>query len=296
MEHSKDMKTKITKCPICMSKNTDYYLKALETHGSEESGTDKYFTYNKCNNCDCIFLVEEKFNNTYYKKYYGTNYRKIKNSSLKQLEKLVTDLSNKIKRQTIYKLSQPKKHISLLDIGTGNAMFLRSFPENTRYHLFGTEIYNANNKNTRYKIFKKDLSEKLSLNFGTFDVITMWHVLEHITNPHQLFKNIYTLLNSQGALVFSIPSPQSLGLKEGKHLWFHLDAPRHVIFYSPKTVQFLADKYHFKLLRVKNNWYDFPTDLYHSLRNNRNKLWYYAFYPFYKYKSKETLTYILIKR
>jgi SAM-dependent methyltransferase len=63
---------------------------------------------------------------------------------------------------------------------------------------------------------------------GAFDVIAMWHVIEHVRDPAGLVAAAAAKLNRGGILIVATPNPSSLQFKAlGRH-WVHVDAPRHV--------------------------------------------------------------------
>jgi SAM-dependent methyltransferase len=71
---------------------------------------------------------------------------------------------------------------------------------------------------------------------GTFDVITMWHVLEHVMNPVEVLAELRSLLKPDGVLVVSVPNFASWQSEVFKGGWFHLDPPRHVLQFEPDTL------------------------------------------------------------
>ena len=84
-------------------------------------------------------------------------------------------------------------------------------------------------KNTlRINAIQVDSIELALAKLGTFDVICMWHSLEHLANPGALLAAIVRKLNPNGILVIACPNPDSLQARVLGRLWTHLDAPRHV--------------------------------------------------------------------
>ena len=75
-----------------------------------------------------------------------------------------------------------------------------------------------------------------------FDVITLWHVLEHVENPDMLLKKLKMLLDKNGLLVMSVPNIQSFQFYIFGRNTFHLDIPRHLVHYSPRTIEKLLKK------------------------------------------------------
>jgi len=75
----------------------------------------------------------------------------------------------------------------------------------------------------------------------SFDVIVMWHVIEHLTNPWLILEEITRKLKPEGVLVIAAPNPEALPFKTFGKYWTHLDAPRHLEL-IPK--QLLSDHAH----------------------------------------------------
>ena len=109
-----------------------------------------------------------------------------------------------------------------------------------------------------------------------FDVITMWHVFEHIYYPKKELLEIGRILKNSGVFILTIPNIKSIGFKIGRQNWFHLDAPRHLFHYDAKTVAKLIDdsRSNLKILGIYFLYMEFPLDLYHSIINSwgKNKL------------------------
>lgn len=78
--------------------------------------------------------------------------------------------------------------------------------------------------------------EALSLPDESFDAVTLWHVLEHVTTPGTMLEAIRKVLRPGGVLLVSVPnfgSPEARATGAG---WFHLDVPRHLVHFSPDTL------------------------------------------------------------
>lgn len=63
---------------------------------------------------------------------------------------------------------------------------------------------------------------------GIFDVIVLWHVIEHVEEPWSLLKSLTQHLPMGGILITATPNPASLQFKVFRGRWTHLDAPRHL--------------------------------------------------------------------
>ena len=105
-------------------------------------------------------------------------------------------------------------------------------------------------------------------------------------------KKIREILSKKGVLIFQIPNIDSLGFRLGKKLWFHLDLPRHLILHNRKSIEWLCKKTGFEIKYIKYEYYDYPLDLFWSLRKSLLKYLVYPIYPIIKYFSREHLTFI----
>ncbi len=71
---------------------------------------------------------------------------------------------------------------------------------------------------------------------GSFDVVTMWHSLEHVHNPLNILREAYKLLVPGGKLVVATPNIASAPYRLFKQSWFGLDLPRHLTHFTPATM------------------------------------------------------------
>jgi ubiquinone/menaquinone biosynthesis C-methylase UbiE len=84
-----------------------------------------------------------------------------------------------------------------------------------------------------------------------FDLVTLWHVLEHLSDPSSVMCEIYRILKPQGLLMLEVPNFDSLPSSLFGNAWFTLEAPRHLYHFTPKTVSALLKKHHFKIAKLK---------------------------------------------
>ncbi len=63
----------------------------------------------------------------------------------------------------------------------------------------------------------------------SFDVIALWHVIEHLPNPWETLDAIGKKLNPNGILVLAAPNPNALQFRVLGRYWPHVDAPRHLM-------------------------------------------------------------------
>ena len=143
---------------------------------------------------------------------------------------------------------------SILDIGTGTGSFLE-YLNGKGWHSLGVE---PNEKARNLSLKKNVISVKNSsqIQNHTFDVITMWHVLEHVLDLQKQFQEFDRLLNNDGVVVIAVPNYKSYDASFYKNFWAAYDVPRHVWHFSENSIKQIAFKYGYKLVKSKPMWFD----------------------------------------
>jgi 2-polyprenyl-3-methyl-5-hydroxy-6-metoxy-1,4-benzoquinol methylase len=86
---------------------------------------------------------------------------------------------------------------------------------------------------------------------GSFDVITMWHSLEHVHEPLSVLCEARHLLAPGGRLLVAVPNIASLPFRWFGPAWYGLDLPRHLTHFSPATLGTLLMRAGFRILQVR---------------------------------------------
>lgn len=283
-------------CPVCSSKDTRKSLTASHTHGGTLLDTKK-FHYYMCQRCNAIFLIDTTFNKSYYDTYYNFEGYYGENAGIKKvIENFLDKCSQANKRSIITSSIDKKGKIKILDVGAGEGKFLSSL-DSSHFDKYGIELDKKSSEICREKgltvynedILKKDFSNK------KFDIITLWHVVEHIPHPPKLMKKLSTLLAKNGRIIISTPNTKCLGFRSAKEQWFHMDAPRHVILFSEETIATLCKETTFAVESVHSERFEFPFDLYWSFKKSNSVSSLSLLSPLLKFFDKETLTYVIKK-
>jgi len=83
-----------------------------------------------------------------------------------------------------------------------------------------------------------------------FDFITMFHVLEHLPRPKQALRWASQLLKPAGTLIVQVPNAASLQARVFRGAWYGLDVPRHVINFTPKSLDIVLGETGLEFRRV----------------------------------------------
>ena len=142
---------------------------------------------------------------------------------------------------------QPAKG-SILDIGAGTGDFLSVVKENG-WNTIGVEPSEKAKAIAKRKgvSFVEQTSE---LENNSFDVITMWHVLEHVPNLENQIKELKRLLKSNGSLIIAVPNFKSFDAKQYGNFWAAYDVPIHFWHFSKTTIKKLFAKENMELVKV----------------------------------------------
>ncbi len=127
---------------------------------------------------------------------------------------------------------------SLLDIGAGTGLFVREAAD-AGFAAEGIEISREaaelGRRSLGVSLTAGDLLD-LHLPGAAYDVVTLWHVLEHLPFPHAALQKISLILRDAGTLIVAVPNAGSVQARLFRSRWFHLDVPRHLFHYTPATL------------------------------------------------------------
>ena len=157
----------------------------------------------------------------------------------------------KKKTKDIYKLNGGVG--SVLDIGAGTGDFLKS-AANKGWSVQGVEVNSTAREIAKSK--QIELFESIDDFQGRkFDVVTLWHVLEHLPNLDQTIQKIGSLVKEDGTLLIAVPNFNSKDAKYYKNFWAAYDVPRHLWHFSQTSMRSLFSS-EFKLVKTKPMLFD----------------------------------------
>lgn len=220
------------KCPWCDSDKTQINLWVKDEFLSHED-----FHICECQNCGLLFTMprpsKEKIGD-YYKSEEYYSHQENKTGFIPKLYEKVKSINLKNK----YKMATEGKSTGkLLDIGCGVGDFIHT-AEQKGWQCIGVEP-SEDAKNIAKKRVKANIinSEELEqLPDESFDVITMWHVLEHVDDLKWQMEQLQRLIKKQGRIVIAVPNYKSYDGQFYQNLWAAYDVPRHLNHFNKTTI------------------------------------------------------------
>lgn len=228
----KQDKNEIMNCPWCYSHSVQNVL-TLEDYFL----THETFEIKKCQGCGLLYTTpkpNQKIIGDYYKSESYLSHKNDKKSLIAWLYSFIKNFNLKYK----YKVSTENLNCgNLLDIGCGIGDFA-TFAQKKGWAVFGIEPSGDARKIAEQNLGKNILKpdEILQLNDSSFDLITMWHVLEHVDDLHSQVQNLYRLLKPNGRLVIALPNHNSYDAKHYGKYWAAYDVPRHLYHFDRNSL------------------------------------------------------------
>lgn len=171
----------------------------------------------------------------------------------------------------------------VLDVGCGRGLFL-ALMRRRGFAVRGTELSEATAANADPSL-PIDVGDLVPGRHApaSFELVSIWHVLEHLRDPAETLRAAHEALVPGGRLLLALPNFASWEARLGGEGWFHLDLPRHLFQFTPETLVRLLRETGFKVERLSTGQWEMDpfswlqtalnrlglphNALYHALRN-----------------------------
>jgi len=217
------------------------------------------FLIYECTRCGFRYTANAPDSNEIGSYYAAENYISHTNTSrglINQLYHLVRSFTLKSKRRLVIRAAkQPKGN--LLDVGAGTGFFVQEMMQ-TGWQVTGIEPDETARQKAKERagiiLDSPDLLWKLPS--ASFDVITLWHVLEHVHDLKGYLQQFHQLLKPTGTLIIAVPNYTSRDAHHYGAYWAAYDVPRHLYHFSPDSMEALLQTHQFQQPRLKPMWFD----------------------------------------
>ncbi|QNF32675.1 class I SAM-dependent methyltransferase [Adhaeribacter swui] len=234
-------------CPICNKESFKNFMVVKDNSVSKES-----FVIVQCDNCGFKFTnprPDEASIGQYYQSEEYISHTNKATSITNQAYKLVRTYTIKQKVDLINRLSAKG---AILDYGCGTGNFLAACKKNG-WQVQGYEPSELARAQAEELLTQKILNASIALETipkESFQVITLWHVLEHIHTLNDTFKKLVQLTKPEGKLIIAVPNADSHDAQVYRENWAAYDVPRHLYHFNQATMKRFLKKHKIELTEV----------------------------------------------
>lgn len=243
----------LSQCPVCSDSHFSPYLQP-----KDYTVSGKEFQIVACKGCGFLFTNPRPDSSSIGQYYESTDYISHHDEAKDFMSNLYTRVRNFTTQQKIQLIEkQISGKGSLLDVGCGAGFFLSKAKE-AGWKVSGTEpdqqaraISQSRVGDSIYESIEDPRFENQH-----YDIITMWHVLEHVHRLNETMEWLHEHLHPNGKLIIAVPNPESDDAARFKEHWAAYDVPRHLYHFSKKSLQGLAMRHSFEVVEVLPMWFD----------------------------------------
>ncbi len=241
-------------CPVCKSQSLKEVFAAKDYTVSNEQ-----FVIAECTDCSLRFTQGIPCETAIQRYYQSSSYISHSNTKKGLVNRIYhwARFFTMMSKESLVKKATKKSVGMLLDVGSGTGTFVHTM-EKAGWNVSGLEP-DANAREIGRKQYNCDIypSEELfMLQDGTYDAITMWHVLEHVHQLHEYIVQLKKLLATKGKLIIAVPNYTSKDAAIYQEYWASYDVPRHLYHFSPASVRKLMNMHGLKVISTKPMWLD----------------------------------------
>ena len=262
---------KLEQCNVCGKNRFSNYLQ-----GRDYFLTQEKFTIVRCDECGFLFVNPRPDIDEISKYYKSEEYISHSNTKKGALNKVYHIIRKKNHQKKLHLISSYKHSGTILDIGCATGEFLY-FLKKQNWQTMGVEpdVTAQNFAKVEYglNVFSEDFLYKTEP--AKIDVITMWHVMEHVHSLELRMQQIKRLLVKDGIAFIAVPNATCYDARHYGEFWAGYDLPRHIYHFTQKTMIRLFEKHNFKLDRIVPMEYDayYISMLSEKYKSGSKNLW-----------------------
>lgn len=232
-------------CPICNQSDLRTTLSCRDYTASGET-----FNIQACSHCGFHLTNPRPLADELQRYYDSPSYISHSNTSanlIDKIYKLARTFTLRWKYKLVLRHASPKP-ATLLDYGCGTGYFLAYCKEHG-LTVSGVEPNPQARAEAARQVGNNIYSDINEIKQPS-DIITLWHVLEHVHNLHQTIQDLSGKLNPHGTLVIAVPNHNSRDAQDYQDYWAAYDVPRHLWHFSRSTMKRLLEQNHLTIKAV----------------------------------------------
>lgn len=233
-------------CPICSSPTLRPHISCVDFTVSKES-----FAIAACAGCGLKFTNPRPAEGEIGRYYQSEEYVSHSNTSKGVVNSLYQQVRKRALKNKLKLINSLSPKGSLLDIGCGTGHFL-SICKADGWKTIGIEP-DPKARKFATEGFGLEVREEAALSVlpdHSYEIISMWHVLEHVHRLNERVEELKRLLKPGGRVVIAVPNCSSLDAEIYGEFWAAWDVPRHLYHFTPADIENLFSRHQMKVERV----------------------------------------------
>jgi 2-polyprenyl-3-methyl-5-hydroxy-6-metoxy-1,4-benzoquinol methylase len=234
----------ITSCPVCSNKEFSTLLESEDYFLTRE-----IYNVLECKICGLRFTSPIPDREKLGKYYKSVNYISHSNTRKGFINTLYSYIKQVNLRKKLQIISFYSKAGKLLDIGCGSG----AFPAYMKFKGWDVTAVEPDDdaRACAAELLSGDVFDEPALDLmaaSQYDVITLWHVLEHVYGLKYRMEQIIRLMKDDGVLIIALPNCESYDAKHYGKFWAAYDLPRHLYHFTQQSMDYLSAKYNLEII------------------------------------------------
>ncbi|MCF8254234.1 MAG: class I SAM-dependent methyltransferase [Bacteroidia bacterium] len=261
----------LEKCPVCGTEKNNFLLSCKDYVASNES-----FNIVSCQECTLQYTNPRPSEKEIAKYYQSDKYISHSGSNKSELGvtyKIYDWVRNFSIGQKLNLIKSYHKGGNLLDLGCGLGYFLNGVKIDNTFNAEGADIseeaINYVKKTFDIEVISENKLDSISKE--SYDIITQWHVMEHVHRLDERMVFLKKVLKKSGTMFIAVPISNSFDAKHYKAFWDGYDVPRHLYHFNSTSFIKLMEKHGFKVIQQKAMLFDAPYISMRSEYHQNNK-------------------------
>ncbi len=224
------------RCYACGSDDSSAFIEAVD----DLTGRPGRFTFVRCSACDLVYQ-SPRLTLEHIKSYYDSGYiahqKRNRWGPLSPLFNAAMDSLDRAKLRIVERYVRLDQASAVLDVGCATGSFLAKVRDQRGSAVVGVDFVDLSDRPTlRGAEFHHGLFYDQEVGRNRFDLVTMWHFLEHDYDPLRSLAHAHDALKPEGRLVVEVPRLDSLTYRMFKDRWPGLQAPQHTVLYDRRAL------------------------------------------------------------
>ena len=233
------------KCPLCKSEAVKKRFACVD-----KFATGEQFDIVECTGCGLVFtqkFPDEKEIGRYYESPEYISHSNTSKGFVNRVYHIVRSIMLQSKARKVESLTG-RRSGRLLDYGAGTGYFARLMQSR------GWDVTAIEKSDKARELAHREFGFEMlpvealaTIKDKELDVVTMWHVMEHIQEPDKMWDELHRILTDSGIAIIAVPNCSSYDAQKYKEHWAAYDVPRHLWHFTPSTIALWAGKHGFSL-------------------------------------------------